>query len=66
MLTFRIEFPCDFLQLRDTPEMRRQLLDVPSIKSLTRFDEFEIMFLELPFLYRFLFLSIFLAELTSN
>ena len=63
MLTVKIEFPRDFFQLRDTPEMRRQLLDVPSIESLTGFYEVQVMFLKLPFLYRFLFLSILLADL---
>ena len=63
MLTVKIEFPRDFFQLRDTPEMRRQLLDVPSIESLTGFYEVQVMFLKLPFFYRFLFLSILLADL---
>lgn len=63
VLTVKIEFPRDFFQLRNTPEMRRQLLDVPSIESLTGFYEVQVMFLKLPFLYRFLFLSILLADL---
>ena len=63
MLTVKIEFPRDFFQLRDTPEMRRQLLDVPSIESLTGFYEIQVMFLKLPFFYRLLFLSILLADL---
>ena len=63
MLTVKIEFPRDFFQLRDTPEMRRQLLDVPSIESLTGFYEVQVMFLKLPFFYRLLFLSILLADL---
>ena len=63
MLTVKIKFPRDFFQLRDTPEMRRQLLDVPSIESLTGFYEVQVMFLKLPFFYRLLFLSILLADL---
>lgn len=63
VLTVKIKFPRDFFQLRDTPEMRRQLLDVPSIESLTGFYEVQVMFLKLPFFYRLLFLSILLADL---
>lgn len=63
MLTVKIEFPRDFFQLRDTREMRRQLLDIPSIESLTGFDELQVMFLKFPFFYRFLFLPILLADL---
>lgn len=61
MLTLKVEFPRDFLQLRDTAKMRRQVLNVPSIESLAGLNEVQIMFLELPFFYRLFLLPIFFA-----
>lgn len=66
VLTFMVKFPRNFLQFRNAPEMRRELLDIPSIESLTGFDEFQIMFLKFPFLDRFLFLPVLLAILSYN
>lgn len=59
-----VKFLRDFLQFGDAPEMRRQLLDIPSIESLAGFYEFQIMFLKFPFLDRFLFLPILFAILS--
>ena len=64
VLTFMVKFPRNFLQFRNAPEMRRELLDIPSIESLTGFDELQIMFLKFPFLDRFLFLPILFAILS--
>lgn len=63
MLTFMVKSFRNFLQFGNSPEMRRQLLDIPSIESLAGFDEFQIMFLEFPFLYWLLFLPVLLAIL---
>lgn len=64
MLTVKVEFPRNVFKLRNSPEMRRQLLDVSSVEPLTCFDEFEIMFLKLSSLYWFLLLVVLLAELS--
>jgi hypothetical protein len=63
VLTVKVELPRNILKLRNSPKMGRQLLDVSSIEALTCFNELEIMFLKLSFLYWFLFLSVLLAEL---
>ena len=64
VLTFMVKFPRNFLQFRNAPEMRRELLDIPSIESLTGFDELQIMFLKFSFLDRFLLLPVLLAILS--
>lgn len=66
MLTFKIEFPRDFLQFRDTTEMRRQVLNVSSIESLTGLDEIQVMLFELPFFYRLFLLPILFAQLLNT
>ena len=63
MLTLKVEFLSNFLQLRDITKMRRQVLDVPSIEPLTGLDEFQVMFFELPFFYRLLLLPTLLTKL---
>lgn len=46
--------------------MRRQVLNIPSIKSLTGFDEVQVMLLELAFFYRLFLLPILFAQLLNT
>lgn len=64
-LTFKVEFARHFFQLGDASKVRGQMLDVAAIESLARFDEIQIMLLELSLLHRFLF-RILVAELSGR
>lgn len=60
--TLKVEFARNLLQLQDASEVRREVLNITTVESLARFDEVQVVFLEFPFLHRFL-LAVYLAIL---
>jgi hypothetical protein len=57
-----IELARDLVQFHNASKVRREVLDVSPVKPLARFDEVQVVLLELAFLDGFLF-SVFLAVL---
>jgi hypothetical protein len=63
MLTLKTEFARDLFQFQNPTKVRSELLNIAAIESLARLYEFEIVFLNLSPLDRFLLLSIIFAKL---
>ena len=62
--TLKAEFTRYLLQLYYPSKMRRQMLDVSPVESLTRLDEVQVVLLELAFLHR-LFLCVLFTVLIN-